>query len=210
MNKYWSLWFPAPKSLIRGYLVIISIIINVSVLKANSHRYFYEDIEQIKGLNFLLDLFTVSLVQILSFTVAHFLWGVILKLLYHKWYVTYRKGIFHLIEGLNAFLVTVLTFPFIIIIGFICGLFVPAFDNINWVAFIGFLMFVASGLISSYFYHAGYLFWSWLNRHNKSLNQKYYENQDLQSLKVKMHNEKLERMKNKPWRKNKDKNKSYR
>lgn len=204
MNKYQIVWFPSLKSLVRGYLVGSNLIVGLFTVFKNNYFNYNIDI------NFLIDVFVVCLAQIIFFTIGHFLLGLGLYLLHREWYKKYKKGIFHLIEGLNAFLVSFLTFPFLIIVLIMIGLFIiPISDSYNWLIFVRFLLFGIVGLVSSYYYHAGFLFWSWLNHKNKSLNQQYYENHDLQNLKVKIHQEKLERMKNKPWRKNKNKSKSY-
>ena len=208
MYKYrysWPDWFPYPKSLVRGGLVGSNLIVGLFTVFKNNYFNYNIDI------NFLIDIFIVCLAQIIFFTVAHVLWGIVLQLLHRKWYENYRKGWFHLLEGLNAFLVSALTFPFLIIVLMLIGIFIIPIsaDSYNWLIFARFLLFGIVGLVSSCYYHVGYLFWSWLNHKNKSLNQQYYENQDLQNLKVKMHQEKLERMKNKPWRQSKNKSKSY-
>ena len=46
----------------------------------------------------------------------------------------------------------------------------------------GLIAFNVLGLIASYFYHAGNLFWSWLNHHNKRLNQQYYNKKRIEKL----------------------------
>lgn len=206
MYRYsWPNWFPYPKSMVRGTLVMSNFFINISA--------FFSSGQSDDSLLFLI---FACFYQIPFFTLSHLLWGIALKLLHRNWYDKYRKGWFHLLEGINAFLVTVLTLPFMFALVMVYGVTLfssyPHYTYNNYSdfdTFIGLVLGSILCLIASYYYHAGFLFWSWLNHKNKSLNQQYYENHDLQSLKGKMHQDKLERMKNKPWRKNKNKNKSY-
>jgi len=53
------------------------------------------------------------------------------------------------------------------------------------------VVFLVLGLIASYCYHAGNLFWSWLNHHNQRLNQKYYNKKKIEKLESSVNRQRL-------------------
>jgi hypothetical protein len=174
MYRYsWPDWFPYPKSMVRGFAVLITFL---SAL--NSNLYLLADEEKFTAV-FLVILFS----QIPFFMMYHWLFGIGLMFSRSTLFFQYKNNfLFALIEGANAFLVTCLILPFMLFFDFLVNPGDLLLDSTEYYYYYYYyradfresVTFIVLGLIASYFYHAGNVFWSWLNHHNKRLNQKYY------------------------------------
>lgn len=183
MYKYtysWPNWFPYPKSLVRGFAVLITFLSSI-----NSNYYLHGSEDEM-----VIVFFVILFAQIPFFMMYHWLFGIGLMFSQSRLFYQYKNTfLFALIEGGNAFLVTCLLLPFILFLGFLTNPADLLLENENsdyyyyyTTDFRHSIIFLVLGLIASYFYHAGNLFWSWLNHHNKRLNQKYYNKKRIEKL----------------------------
>lgn len=203
-NIQWSIWFPNFKSILRGTLVMIVYLINLTSAIYTIYDTGYDNDSIVaKTLGMVL---LVCIYQIPVFTLLHWLWGIVLKLLHRKWYKNYRKGWFHLLEGFNACLVTSLVLPFTFVLSLLFAGFIslPSYRSIYSLSIyeqlISLVFIFIICLIASYYYYFGYLFWSWVNQKNNKLNQKYYDNKDFEKLKLTVEQKKQFQAKNKAWK----------
>lgn len=172
MYRYsWPNWFPYPKSLVRGFAVLITFLSAI-----NSNLYLLADEEK-----FTIVFLVILFAQIPFFMMYHWLFGIGLMFSRSTLFFQYKNTfLFALIEGANAFLVTCLILPFMLFLDFLTNpadLLVDSTEYYYYYYRADFresVVFIVLGLIASYCYHAGNVFWSWLNHHNKRLNQKYY------------------------------------
>ena len=185
---YWPNWFPYPKSLVRGFAVLITFLSAI-----NSNYYLLAPEEEMVAI-FLVILFA----QIPFFMMYHWLFGIGLMFSRSTLFFQYKNNfLFALIEGANAFLVTCLILPFMLVLGFLTNPADLLLDNSDYyyyyyrADFRQSVVFLVLGLIASYCYHAGNLFWSWLNHHNKRLNQQYYNKKKIAKLESSVNRQRL-------------------
>lgn len=189
MYRYsWPNWFPYPKSLVRGFAVLITFLSAI-----NSNFYLLASEEEMITV-FLVILFS----QIPFFMMYHWLFGIGLMFSRSTLFFQYKNTfLFALIEGANAFLVTCLILPFMVLLDFLTNPADLLIDSTEYyyyyyrTDFREVITFLVLGLIASYFYHAGNLFWSWLNHQNKRLNQQYYTKKRIEKLESSVNRKRL-------------------